>query len=82
MCVRAAVVGFDRRGGEVTCERLRPSRPDRAGLAGPHTPCEAGARAQAESAAGVGDEDESQPRRRRPRRAGLLTKNGGSSSKQ
>lgn len=52
-------------------ERLRPSRPDRAGLAGPHTPCEAGAGDQAGSAAGVGDEEEeSQPRRRRPRRAG------------
>lgn len=32
----AAVVGFDWRGGEVTCEQLRPPRPDRAGLAGPH----------------------------------------------
>lgn len=40
---RAAVVGFDWRSGEVTCERLRPPRPDRAGLAGPHAPCEAGA---------------------------------------
>lgn len=38
----AAVVGFDWRGGEVTCERLRPPRPDRAGPAGPHAPCEAG----------------------------------------
>lgn len=58
---RAAVVGWDRRGGEVTCERAsvraRRVRIAPASL-GPHTPCEAGAR--------VGDKEESQPGRRRP----------------
>lgn len=81
---RTAVVGFDWRGGEVTCERLRPPRPNRAGLAGPHAPCEAGAEEQAESAPGVGDEEEeeSHPWRRRPRPGGLLAKDGGSPGEQ
>lgn len=49
---------------------------------GPTHPARLGVGEQAESAPGVGDEEESHPRRRRPRRAGLLAKDGGSPGKQ
>lgn len=84
----AAVVGFDWRGGRVTCERLRRqpaasgSRRLRNAVGCPLW--EAGAEDRAESAPGARDEEESDlcRRRRRPRPAGLLAKDGGSLGKQ
>lgn len=73
--VQAAVVGFDWKGGGVTCERQRrlPARHVQIAPAArgcwPHIPWEAGAGEWAESALGPRDEEKSDFRRR-PRPAG------------